>query len=86
MAQKLGTKELHFHEINVIYPVSFAPKSYIFYRRKSLLRLLGEHCTDTKEKHQLLHLSSRGKKRVAPAIVLSNVLNPVYAVCSSLEY
>lgn len=28
--------------------------------RKSLLRLLGEHCSDPEEKRQLLHLSSRG--------------------------
>ena len=28
--------------------------------RKSLLRLLGEHCADAGERHALLHLSSRG--------------------------
>jgi hypothetical protein len=41
--------------------------------RKSLLRLLGEHCADAGERHALLHLSSRGGRDAYNAQVCCHI-------------
>ena len=42
--------------------------------RKSLLRLLGEHCADAGERHALLHLSSRGGRDAYNAQVCCHIM------------